>query len=192
MASTLLTLSLMMLILTSTEALKAARQVGPFNPVVTVEREDESIDCVIEYKSAYVRVSKASSPTEDSNIFARTTKNGIDFAATFDEYRNLIFRQDGSSKVYDFDRYGGALYKNDKTYWLSEKFAADYPFSSLYEPIMAILEKGVTQEACEEAADYIVKNPREPFKNEGKSLWLNQFLLEPEKSEYHKYLLEAW
>ncbi|KAF4656523.1 hypothetical protein FOZ61_006914 [Perkinsus olseni] len=188
MTSTLFALSLMLSTLTSTEALKAAKQVAPFDPAVTVERLQESMDCEIEYESAYVRVSKASSfPTEDSDIFARTTKNGKKFMATFDGYRSLIFREDGSSNVYHFDQYGGALYKNEKTYWLSEKFAADHPFSSLYEPIMAILEKGVTQEACEEVADYIVKDPREPFRNEGKSLWLDQFLLEPERSEYHKY-----
>ncbi|KAF4726398.1 hypothetical protein FOZ62_008250 [Perkinsus olseni] len=86
---------------------------------------------------------------------------------------------------------GAALSKETKEYDITPGLAAKYPLSSLFEPVKAILETGVTKETCSEVAKYIENNPRGPFRNEGRMPWLYQFMLDPGLDKYEGYKFDT-
>ncbi|KAF4703430.1 hypothetical protein FOZ63_006872, partial [Perkinsus olseni] len=74
-----------------------------------------------------------------------------------------------------------------QAFLLPESIVPEHPIARLYEPIMRILDaKGVNGATCAEVADFIEDHPGEPYKDDGVTPWIRQFLLNPAESEAHR------
>ncbi|KAF4753653.1 hypothetical protein FOZ62_028840, partial [Perkinsus olseni] len=152
------------------------------NISVEVDEKRNSTTCVVQYPALDIYV--ISSPDRGSRyIEAETVVGGITYTLSYSDYRVI----DTHRWSHEHNQHGWFPKGLGQAFLLPESIVPEHPIARLYEPIMRILDaKGVNGATCAEVADFIEDHPGEPYKDDGVTPWIRQFLLNPAESEAHR------
>ncbi|KAF4717437.1 hypothetical protein FOZ63_028526 [Perkinsus olseni] len=172
-------------LLTPAVSIRAVRsEVRSLRRSISVERDEKrnSTTCAVRYPALDIRV--ISSPDRDSRyIKAETLVNGTRYTLSYSDYR-VIDTTRWSQGHNEHSSYRTGF---GQAFLLPDSIIPEHPIGRLYGPIMRLLQTGgVNSTTCADVADFIEDHPGEPYKDDGVTPWIRQFLLNPAESEVHR------